>query len=154
VHEHCGDDIRLVGRVWGTRYVKQEGEPYSDGRAHRQISLAFRREGENPPAANWRPLLNALSQRQDDRGGVRFQLLLAPLPNIDGGKIRKSECPRTTGATRPQDEGAAAPWHDPETLERIRSERVPAAAVAGNVRCDPRKPGMKASSTEVRRKSG
>src|SRR5947207_10053966 len=109
------DDIRLVGRVLGNTIRQQEGEAvFATVERIRQLSLAFRREGEASARRELEATLNALSQDRTIEV-VRAFSYFSHLANIaeDRNQIRAIRAQ--------QDEGAAAPpGMIGNTLHRIR----------------------------------
>ena len=142
------DDIRLVGRVLGDTIRQQEGEAvFATVERIRQLSLAFRREGETAARRELEATLNALSQDRTIEV-VRAFSYFSHLANIaeDRHQIRAIRAQ--------QDEGAAAPpGMIGNTLARIRSERVPRAQLQALFDAILVSPVLTAHPTEVRRKS-
>ena len=102
------DDIRLVGRVLGDTVRQQQGEAvFATVERIRQISIAFRREGDDAARRELEATLDSLSHDRTIEV-VRAFSYFSHLANIaeDQHQIRRMRAQ--------QDEGAGAARHDPE----------------------------------------
>src|SRR3954449_7469352 len=143
------DDIRLVGRVLGDTIRQQQGEAvFATVERIRQISIAFRREGD---AAARRELEATLDSLSHDRTieVVRAFSYFSHLANIaeDQHSIRCMRAQTQAGAAGP------FPGTIQDTLARLRAAGVPRGklqAVFDSIRVSP---VLTAHPTEVRRKS-
>ena len=136
------DDIRLVGRVLGDTVRQQQGEAvFATVERIRQISIAFRREGD---AAARRELEATLDSLSHDRTieVVRAFSYFSHLANI-------AEDQHSIRCMRAQTQGGAAgplPGTIQDTLARLRAAGVPRAKAAGAVRFHPGEPGADRAS--------
>jgi phosphoenolpyruvate carboxylase len=142
------DDIRLVGRVLGDTVREQQGEAvFATVERIRQLSLAFRREGEASARHELEATLNSLSHDRTIEV-VRAFSFFSHLANIaeDQHQIRSMRAQRE--ASLPAPRGTIR-----NTLERIRQERVPRAQLQALFDAILVSPVLTAHPTEVRRKS-
>ena len=143
------DDIRLVGRVLGDTIRQQQGEAvFATVERIRQISIAFRREGD---AAARRELEATLDSLSHDRTieVVRAFSYFSHLANI-------AEDQHSIRCMRAQTQGGAAgpfPGTIQDTLARLRAAGVPRGKLQALFDSILVSPVLTAHPTEVRRKS-
>ncbi|MEA2988058.1 MAG: phosphoenolpyruvate carboxylase, partial [Alphaproteobacteria bacterium] len=141
------DDIRLVGRVLGDTVRQQQGEAvFATVERIRQISIAFRREGD---ASARRELQTTLDSLSHDRTieVVRAFSYFSHLANIaeDQHQIRSMRAQANNG------EAARGTIH--KALARFRAAGVPRATLQTLFDTILISPVLTAHPTEVRRKS-
>jgi phosphoenolpyruvate carboxylase len=142
------NDIRLVGRVLGDTVRLQEGEPvFAMVERIRQISIAFRRDGNDAERHELEALLDSLSHDRTIEV-VRAFSYFSHLANIaeDQHAIRRMRADAEDGV-------AAARGTIRKTLERLRAAGVPAAKLRNLFDTILLSPVLTAHPTEVRRKS-
>jgi phosphoenolpyruvate carboxylase len=142
------DDIRLVGRVLGDTVRRQQGEAvFATVERIRQISIAFRRDGD---AAARRELEVTLDSLSDERtiDIVRAFSYFSHLANIaeDQHTIRTMRMQAQSGAPPPRETVRNA-------LARFRAAAVPRARLHKLFETILISPVLTAHPTEVRRKS-
>ena len=142
------EDIRLVGRVLGDTIRQQEGEAvFATVERIRQLSLAFRRQGEAAARRELEATLDSLSHERTIEV-VRAFSFFSHLANIaeDQHQIR---------CMRAQQEVAASTARGTvqNTLGRLRALRVPRATLQALFDAILVSPVLTAHPTEVRRKS-
>ena len=142
------DDIRLVGRVLGDTIRQQQGEAvFATVERIRQISIAFRREGDAAARRELEATLDSLSHERTIEV-VRAFSYFSHLANI-------AEDQHSIRCMRAQSQGAATPV--PGTIEdalvRLRAAGVPRAKLQALFDSILVSPVLTAHPTEVRRKS-
>ena len=142
------EDIRLVGRVLGDTIRQQEGEAvFATVERIRQLSLAFRRQGEAAARRELEATLDSLSHERTIEV-VRAFSFFSHLANIaeDQHQIR---CMRA----QQEDAASTARGTVQNTLGRLRALRVPRATLQALFDAILVSPVLTAHPTEVRRKS-
>ncbi len=142
------EDIRLVGRVLGDTVRQQEGEAvFATVERIRQISIAFRRDGEAAARRELEATLDSLS-RERTIEVVRAFSYFSHLANIaeDQDNIRRARALARTGSAAPR-----GTIHD--ALMRIRAAGISRAKLQGLFNTILASPVLTAHPTEVRRKS-
>jgi phosphoenolpyruvate carboxylase len=142
------DDIRLVGRVLGDTIRQQQGEAvFATVERIRQISIAFRREGDAAARRELEATLNSLSHERTIEV-VRAFSYFSHLANI-------AEDQHSIRCMRAQTQGGAAP--SPGTIQdalaRLRAAGVPRGKLQALFDSILVSPVLTAHPTEVRRKS-
>ena len=135
------DDIRLVGRVLGDTVRQQQGEAvFATVERIRQISIAFRREGDAAARRELEAMLDSLSHDRTIEV-VRAFSYFSHLANIaeDQHQIR---CMRA----QQDDGGPALRGTIQNTLASLKTARVPRATLQALVRHDPGQPGAHRAS--------
>src|SRR3982075_69077 len=155
------DDIRLVGRVLGDTIRQQEGEAvFATVERIRQISIAFRRDGDDDARRELEATLDSLSRARTLQGGrdslsrgrtievVRAFCYFSHLANIaeDQHNIRCARALAKSGSAPPQ--GTVR-----DALARIRAAGISRAKLHGLFNSILVSPVLTAHPTEVRRKS-
>src|SRR6476619_4847433 len=143
------DDIRLVGRVLGDTIRQQQGEAvFATVERIRQISIAFRREGDAAARRELEATLNSLSHERTIEV-VRAFSYFSHLANI-------AEDQHSIRCMRAQTQGGAAgpsPGTIQDTLARLRAAGVPRGKLQALFDSILVSPVLTAHPTEVRRKS-
>jgi phosphoenolpyruvate carboxylase len=143
------DDIRLVGRVLGDTIRQQQGEAvFATVERIRQISIAFRREGDAAARRELEATLDSLSHERTIEV-VRAFSYFSHLANIaeDQHSIRCMRAAQTQGAATP------FPGTIEDALVRLRAAGVPRAKLQALFDSILVSPVLTAHPTEVRRKS-
>jgi phosphoenolpyruvate carboxylase len=142
------DDVRLVGRVLGDTVRQQEGEAvFQTVERIRQISIAFRREGDAAARRELEATLNSLSHDRTIEV-VRAFSYFSHLANIaeDQHQIR---CMRA----QQEDGGPALRGTILNTLASLKAAHIPRATLQALFDTILVSPVLTAHPTEVRRKS-
>ena len=142
------EDIRHVGRVLGDTVRQQEGEAvFATVERIRQISIAFRRDGDDDARRELEATLDSLS-RERTIEVVRAFCYFSHLANIaeDQHNIRCARTLAKSGSAPPQ-----GTIHD--ALARIHAAGVSRATLQGLLNTILVSPVLTAHPTEVRRKS-
>ena len=134
------DDVRLVGRVLGDTVRQQQGEAvFATVERIRQISIAFRREGDAAARRELEAMLDSLSHDRTIEV-VRAFSYFSHLANIAEDQHRSAACARSR-TTAPAPRGTI---HN--TLASLKAARRAARNLAGVVRHDPGEPGAHRAS--------
>src|SRR5262245_14373945 len=142
------DDVRLVGRVLGDTVREQQGEAvFATVERIRQISIAFRREGDAAARRELEAMLDSLSHDRTIEV-VRAFSYFSHLANIaeDRHQIRGMRAPANNGTPR-------SPGTVEGTLAALKAGHVPRAALQALFDKILVSPVLTAHPTEVRRKS-
>jgi phosphoenolpyruvate carboxylase len=142
------EDIRHVGRVLGDTVRQQQGEAvFATVERIRQISIAFRRDGDDSARRELEATLDSLS-RESTIEVVRAFCYFSHLANIaeDQHNIRSSRALARSGSASP-------PGTIRNALARIRAAGVPRAKLQALLNIILVSPVLTAHPTEVRRKS-
>ena len=142
------DDVRLVGRVLGDTVRQQQGEAvFATVERIRQISIAFRREGDAAARRELEAMLDSLSHDRTIEVVRAFSYLLASRQHRRGPASDPLHA-RAAGRRRPALRGTIQ-----NTLASLKAAGVPRATLQALFDTILVSPVLTAHPTEVRRKS-